>query len=366
MRPRALLFGCVGLFSAVAACSGAGATTARVDARGPATIAYVPGQVLGVAQDGASVAWLQRTSSGCGLRVRPFGDRRTRAVNYASTCAPNEHDLVLARGRAAWGGYDELQCGKTYAAVFAAAGSRRQLVQKIPGDCFGFGTSYRGLVSDGDSFYYALLETLKPFSAWRCGEGGACRWRVTGGRIVRIDGGRAVKLKGFPPTTMVAAAAGRVALVEPLRFASSNGTGGVNWPRAARNGKVEVRSLRTGTVVTSFRPQGIVRAVALSATRAVVVVEYLGSRTIESYDLRSGRRQRAVAVAQSTRRIATDGHFVAFVARGNILLLDLDTGRERFISSTRTFPTGLSIRGGRLVWAENGPSTARVLTASVA
>jgi hypothetical protein len=95
-----------------------------------------------------------------------------------------------------------------------------------------------------------------------------------------------------------------------------------------------------------------------------VIVEYLGSRTIESYDVRSGRRQRAVPVGQSARRLSTDGHLVAFVARGDVRLLDLDTGRDRMVRRARTFPTGLSIVGGRLVWAENGPSAARILTAS--
>jgi hypothetical protein len=330
----------------------------------PRTIALVSGQVLGLAQDVDSIVWLERSSLGCRFRSRLLAHGPIRSVEYSPSCLPMEHDLVLARGRAAWGGYEELRCGETYAAVYAAAGSRKRLVQKIPGDCLGFGTSFRGLVSDGSSFYYALLETLRPFSAWRCGEGGVCRWRLTGGRIVHIVGSRAVKLGGFPPATLVAASAGRIALVEPMRSASSNGTGGTNWPRAARNGKVEIRSLATSSVVSSFRPQGIVRAVALSATHAVVVVEYLGSRTVESYDIRSGRRLGVVPVPQSARRVSTDGHFVAFIARTDVRLINLENGRQRIVRRARTRPRGLSIRGGRLVWAENGPSTARILTAS--
>jgi hypothetical protein len=138
----------------------------------------------------------------------------------------------------------------------------------------------------------------------------------------------------------------------------------VPWPRAARNGRVEIRSLETGSVVRSFRPQGIVRAVALSETRAVVILEYLGSRTIESYDIASGRRLSVASVPQSARRLSTDGRHAAFIARTDVRVLDLESGRQRIVRRAQTFPSGLWIRSGRLVWAENGPSTARILAAS--
>src|SRR5206468_2920531 len=103
----------------------------------------------------------------------------------------------------------------------------------------------------------------------RCGDGGPCRWRLAGGRIVRIVGSRPVTVRGLPPAALLAGANGRLALVEPARRAASRGRAGTfDWPRAARDGTVQIRVTGTTALVTSFRPRGTVRAVALSATRA--------------------------------------------------------------------------------------------------
>lgn len=351
----------VTLIAAIAVCS----ASAR-EGLGPRTIAAFRGQVLGVAQDARSIAWLQASPDGCSLRIRSRSGGAIRSFRYAASCNPFEHELVLAGGRPAWGGNDEILCGKTYASVYTVAGARSTRVQKIPGDCLGFGASFRGLASDGGSIFYNVLQTLRPASAWQCGEGGACRWELAGGRIVRIDGSRAVALRGLPPTPFFAVGAGRIAVVEPLRKASSSG----GWPRAARNGRVEIRSLATGRVEASFRPQGIVRAIALSGSVALVAVELLGSRSIESYDARNGRRLRAYAVPQGPwRRIATDGRFVAFSLRRGIRVelraLDLRSGRDEIVATTRGNPIGPSIFDGTLVWGENGTRFARVVAARV-
>jgi hypothetical protein len=355
----------VALPLSVAATSGTSATSGRRDLSSPTTIAIGSGQVIGVAQDTGSIGWLEAGTSGCRLHIRPTGGGSDRVVRYARGCLPGEHDLALVDGRAAWGGYEEVRCSDTHAAVYEAVGSRARLVEEIPGDCLGYAESYAGLASDGRSFFYSVLVTSPKPSSSGCGEGGACRWRLSRGRIVRIAGSRHATVRGLPSAALLAAAGGHVALVEPARSASSKGRGAIDWPRAARDGKVEVRDTTTTRIVSSFHPRGTIRAVALSSTRAVVVVDTGSTLRIEWYDSETGTRLGAAPVPHSTaRRLSTDGHFVAFAAGKTVRVLDLETGAQRIVRRATSEPVGLSVRSGDLVWGENGGSTGRILTAA--
>lgn len=335
----------------------------------PSTVAVGAGSVAGVTQDSASVAWLETkaspTAASCRVRVRAFAGDATRAFPAGAGSCSEGGDLALAGGRAAWGGYVEVRCTEFTARVYATANARGRLVQEIAGDCLGYRTAFQGLTTDGNSFFYLLLETTEPDSGSRnCGEGGPCRWRLAGGRIVRITGSRPATVRGLPPAALLAGASGRVALVEPARRGSSDGRT-FDWPRAARNGKVEIRDTSTTRIVTSFRPQGTVPAVALSATRAAVLVEAPGGLRIEWYDSDSGQRLGAAAVPRSTaRRLSTDGRFVAFSAGKTVRVLDLETGAQRIVRHATEEPVGLSVLAGRLVWGENGGGTGRILTAA--
>jgi hypothetical protein len=329
---------------------------------GASTLVAFRGTVLGVAEDARSIAWLQWTPDGCFFRIRPRTAKAIRSVKYAAACNPFFHDLVLSGGRAVWGGDDEVICGKTYATVYAFTGSHPRVVQKLPRDCLGFGPSLRGIVSDGRSFYYNVFKTARPPSASQCGDlGGACRWQLAGGEIVRVDGLRPVPLRRLPPTVMFAVAGGRILLVQPLREFAGNGAGG--WPRAARNGLVEVRDLATGRVEASFRPQGIVRSVALTRSRALVLVEFDGARTVESYDVHTGRRVGSVRAPVSLRRLALDGNLVVMPLNEQVSVFDLATGRRWVVARTRFNTVGLSIRDGLVVWGENHNRFARILAA---
>ncbi len=361
MRLRHLLVGATGIAAVLlpfppASLGRSQGTPSRV-------IATVRGDVIAVTQAGGTVAWLEAGTSGCRLRVRSLAGGVARSVQYARGCLAGEHDLALAGARAAWGGYEEVRCSETYAAVYASGGSRTRLVEQIPGDCLGYGTSYQGLASDGTAFFYSLLVTRpKPVSS-RCGEGGSCRWRLAGGRIVGLAGSRPVTVHGLPAAALLAAAGGRIALVEPAQAGSSSGRGAFDWPRAARNGKVEIRDTRTTRIVSLFRPRGTVRAVALSASRAAVLVENQDRLRIEWYDSGSGALLGAAAVPRATApRLSTDGRFAAFAGARTVRVLDLETGSQRIVRHATSAPVGLSVRSGRLMWAENEGSTARVLT----
>jgi hypothetical protein len=325
---------------------------------GVSTLAAFRGSVMAVAQDAHTVAWLQWSPDGCRYRTLARGAKAIRSVKYATTCGPYFHDLVLAGGRAVWAGDDEVICGKGYATVNVIAGGRPRLVQKIPKNCLGFGLALRGLATDGRSFYYNVFQTLQPPAALDCStSGGPCRWQLGRGHIARVDGTRPVAIPGLPSTVTFAVAAGRVLTVQPLK-AVSGGPGG--WPRAARNGRVEIHDATTGRLEASFRPEGIVRSAALTRTRAVVLVDLLGLRRLETYDVRTGRRVKSMVAPQSLGRLLLDGNLVAYRLNKQVRVLDIATGRRWVVASTKYVTIGLSIRNGWVVWGENRNKYARI------
>jgi hypothetical protein len=347
----------VGLLAAVVT-----VPAAAQEGPGANTLVAFRGTVLGVALDAHSIAWLQWSPDGCFLRIRGRQSKAIRSVRYAATCNPYFKDLSFAGGRAVWGGDDEVICGKTYSQVYAYAGKRVRLLQKLPRDCLGFGPSLRGIASDGRSFYYNVFKTARPPAASQCGDlGGLCQWVVGGGQIFRVDGSRRVPLRGLPPTVMLAVSAGRVILVQPLKsFAGGSSAG---WPRPLRNGRVEVRNLATGRLESSFRPLGLVRSVALTPAKALVLVEYNGLRTVESYDVRTGRHLRSVRAPVSLRRLPAVGTLVAFPLNYQVSVFDVSTGKRWVVARTRFNTVGISLRDGLVVWGENHNNFARIVAA---
>jgi hypothetical protein len=258
----------------------------------------------------------------------------------------------LAGSQVAWGGYEDVRCSETFADVYALSGARAKLVQELNGDCFGSSLAYQGLVSDGSVLLYSVLDSSR--SGANCGNGGPCRFRLLSGRTVRIAGTRPAPVAGLPPAALLAASGGRIALVPPTRSYTWAGRGSLDWPRAAVNAPVQVRTTTTHAVVSSFTPHGTVRALALSATRAVVLLDTGQGLAIEWYDAGSGARLGHVSVPRSTaHELSTDGRTVAFAVGKSVRVLDLGTAAQHVLAQATGTPVGLSVVAGRIVWGEN-------------
>jgi hypothetical protein len=322
----------------------------------PTTVANFPGQVIGVTQSGGSVTWLAWSGSACRLAVRTAtGATRLTKVR---PCGALPHDLAVAGGSTAWGGYEDVRCSETEATVQTPSA----LVAEIPGDCRGFGTSYQGLATDGTSVFYAVLTTKNPPPGTRCGDGGPCRWTLLGGRIMRIAGDKAQPVTVLPGAALIAGAPGRLALVQPATAASSSGRS-FDWPRAATNGAVVVYDTGAHRPVTAFRPDGIVRAIALSPARAVVLVQQGKDFQIDWYDALTGVRRGSAPVPRAVAHmLATDGRVVAYAVGRSIRVLDLGKLASRIVGKAASPPVGLSIASGRLVWGENTAERGRVVS----
>jgi hypothetical protein len=326
-----------------------------VTAAPPATVAVFPGQVIGVAQSGGSVSWLAWRGSRCTLGVQAAAGKAH--LTNVRPCGALPHDLAVAGSSHAWGGYDDVRCSETEFSVQTPS----SVIADVPGDCRGFGTTYQGLATDGSSIFYALLTTSNPPPGTRCGDGGPCRWKLLGGRIMRIAGTKAQPVTVLPGAVLIAGAPGRLALVQPATRASSSGRS-FDWPRAATNGAVVIYDTKARRAVTSFRPDGIVRAIALSPARAAVLVQQGKDFQIDWYDAQTGTRRGSAPVPRSVAyMLATDGHVVAYAVGKSIRVLDLGQLASRTVGTAASPPVGLSIDSGRLVWGENTPTQGRVV-----
>jgi hypothetical protein len=334
----------------------AAATALAFTGGSPTTVATFPGQVLGVTQSGGSVTWLARSGSACRLAVH--AQPGATQLTNVRPCGALPHDLAAAGRSTAWGGYEDVRCSETEATVQTPS----SLVAEIPGDCRGFGTSYQGLATDGTSFFYAVLTTKNPPLDTRCGNGGPCKWKLVGGRIMRIVGARAQPVAVLPGAALIAGAPDRLALVQPAAAASSNGRT-FDWPRAATNGAVVIYDTRARRTVTSFRPDGIVRAIALSPARAVVLVQQGKDFQVDWYDARTGTHRGSAPMPRAVAHmLATDGRFVAYAVGKGIRVLDLGRLASRTVATAASPPVGLSIDSGRLVWGENTAQRGRVVS----
>jgi len=316
----------------------------------PQTLVRVKGQILGFSVDGRSLAWLESTSAGCRVRVRTLASGAVRTVSYPGCFLP--HDVAIAGQRVAVGGYDDVRCAETVASVYLAAGAHAKLVQEIPGDCLGGGTSYQALVSDGENLVYSLLTSTRSGSV--CDNGGPCNLALNGGRVLRIVGTKTVKLN-LPPAALISAALGRVAIVPPLRSYHWNGKVNLDWPRAAANARVEIRTTLTGVLVTSFAPHGTVRAIALCNGVAVVLVQNGGAMTVEWYDSTTGKRLGVISAPASTaHEVETDGRFAAFAAGKTVHVIDLKSSSQTVLARTGTAPVHLAVWSGQVYWTDGG------------
>ena len=101
----------------------------------------------------------------------------------------------------------------------------------------------------------------------------------------------------------------------------------------------------------------------LYSTSALALVEYNGLRTVESYDVRSGRHLRSVTAPVSLRRLPPNGTLVALPLNYQVSVFDVSTGKRWVVARTRFNTIGLSIRDGWVAWGENDNKFARIVVA---
>ena len=121
--------------------------------------------------------------------------------------------------------------------------------------------------------------------------------------------------------------------------------------------RVEVRNAATGAIETQFPIRGRVRALALSAATAAVLVEENGRRRIDRFDARTGRPRGSIPVVRSTTQIDVDGETLVYLSGSDIRVV---SPSRRLHVKTPVKPIGLSIERSRVAWAENVGGRGRI------
>ena len=130
----------------------------------------------------------------------------------------------------------------------------------------------------------------------------------------------------------------------------------------APSAAVQIQTASDGALLAAFSPAGTIRALALSGTRAVVLVEAAdGSKRVERYDAATGAFLGMTPVSSG---VAPDfdiaGEWIVYRTGRAIRLIDAVTGAKQLLVTAPVTPLGLSIESRRVAWAENRRGHGRV------
>lgn len=331
------------LFVAAVIAAGAvcgGAIAAPVTLAAPAR-----GRILALTQDGGRIAWI-------GYRERVY-------VKTLST----GRTAILGRAHSGGGAGGYPTGIRNY--LLALAGKRALWTFQDGGNCIET-SMYTATVGEGKPpAFVSIYLTFCSYEGWlptaSAGDGATlavtavgfersadCYSRVALGSTARIVGTSTLTVDGVPPAVQLAVSAGRVAVVP----ADSS----CEYKLApAPNGTVEIRDASGGAVLAAFAPVGTVQALALSGSRAVVLVKAAdGSKRVERYDAATGALLGATQVSRYAASVLDmGGGWIVYRTGRAIRLIDAVTGAKRLLATARAIPLGLSIESRRVAWAEN-------------
>jgi hypothetical protein len=313
--------------------------------------------------DDGRLAWVQSgPASACGLaegnavyRYSFATGRTTRLTtpwcNVTSTGYFGR--LVLAGKRAYWAQAQGGNTQRTWSLWTAAdPGRRTKLTQghiECASDCSclpSLGTDLGRTAGAGTTFLFSRHDlTASPTCTPASGEQGI----VTASWLTRVAAGPSgLQMADVPGSTgaaTLAYAAGRAAMV-PLEVGRS--------PHQSA-GRVEIRDVATGALMSQFTPVGTVKALALSQSDALVVVKDADGARIERRSIATGALEASWPVRSGIfPSLDVHGLRVVYRVGTEIRVLRMDTGGSRLLHRV-TAPTfftigDVQIEGNRVVW----------------
>jgi len=321
----------------------------------PVTLAApAQGRIISFAQDGRRIAWIGYRER---VHVKTIATGRSEVVGSARTqgggaggfpIGYRNHLLALAGRQALWTVQSGGNCVETFVQTATLGDGKPPAGVTDMTFCEVEGSVTTAVGGDAATL---ALTTVTFQNVGDCGS------RVALGATRRVVGSSSVAVPGSAPPVQLAVSAGRVAVVPAdLGICSA----AVLTP--APDGTVEIRAAIDGALLAAFSPAGTVRALALSGTRAVVLVEAPdGSKRVERYDAVTGALLGATPLS---RGVAPDldiaGEWIVYRTGRAIRLIDAVTGAKQLLFIAPVTPLGLSIESRRVAWAENRSGHGRV------
>jgi len=360
---RSLLAAAVAVAAAAFHSVGAGPRAETIYSHANTTIAAF-------AQDGALVAWFSTGRARCNTvhvisLANPLqttlplqGTARNVTCRWAVGSTPVT--LALAGGNVLWTLQERSPIPFDYLlGAGVGAGERKERrFQEIAHTNHGSGLWLGGTSGDGATLVYGVTAIDYVDEAGCLAGTGSCELEISGGGIYRMSGRQVPKLISGTDSggaVEVAASTGAVAYVPPA------GVSKQGRPIAGADLPIEVVDAQTGASISRVSPQGTPLAIAL-APHVLATLERtpLGLR-LAWYDRATGAPEGSVPVSGKTSPwlSSTDRTIVYHVGR-SIRAVDIETHNVRTLARAAAEPIGLSLEGGRLAWAENLKTAARI------
>jgi hypothetical protein len=239
-----------------------------------------------------------------------------------------------------------------YADVTTGTGNRdaRMLEEVVGGSGGGDGEYVQAVAGSGSTLVYSVL--AESYTDGCIYPGTPCEHSV-GGRVMRVVGRNARRIRGLPPSLDLAVGGGRIAVVAAAPTSPDWG--------AVPSGWIEVHDASTGALAARFQPAGKVLELAVSREVVALLVSSGGRRQIERRDAATGALLGTTPVFPSADDLSVSGRRVVFRTGRVLRLLDAATGTSRMLTARRVVPVDPSIEDRRVVWGENARGRGRVL-----
>ncbi|MGH3043294.1 MAG: hypothetical protein ACRDM2_01080 [Gaiellaceae bacterium] len=325
--------------------------------------------------DDSRLAWVQNaphpvcgSANAFSVHRHSFVTRRaTRLVNPRCVVTSTGYfgRLVLAGARVYWAQSQGGNSSRTWSVwTTSAPGQATKLIERAVGcgaacSCSppALGTDLGNTDGAGSTFLFTSRDMAPSPTCPPGGDEGI----VTSSRLTRVTAGPSGLVMGNVPGapgsvgSTIAYAAGRVALV-PLE----NGE-----PPSHDPGRVEIRDVATGALVSQFTPAAPVRAVALSQSVAAVLTKAGGSARIETYDVQTGALRDSWTPRNAIfPSLDLAGQRIVYRVGTEIRVLRIDTGGSRVLhraqGSSFFSISAPQIEGNRVVWYVRSQGHSRV------
>ena len=312
--------------------------------------------VQALAQDGSRIAWM---SGSCyTVRIRSLATRRTAVAGNAdaTTCYSVEPPLLALAGRRALWVVSEAGNNIYADVVTGTARSRNRPVEQVVGASGGSDGDYvTNVAGDGPTLVYGVISMS--FLDTCIDPGEPCEYFVTGGRVMRVVGSRAVRIPHLPPAVDVAVAGRRVAVLVAAHEATASGP--------VASGRIELHDAVTGALVRSIQLNRTPSDLALGSRALAVVEEAKGELpTVTRFSLATGAMTARVPLMRRPSDLSVSGRLVLFRVGRHIDVVEPTRNTFRTVALATSTPLGLSFEGRRIVWAENGRRRSRIVGAA--
>jgi hypothetical protein len=325
----------------------------------PTTIERTPAPVEALAQDGGMLGWLAGDGKKCNT-IHMSGGGNTYVLPQpptgGKTCTWDLSDgaeqLAIAGGATAalWTLHER---GSDFV-MTAEAGGKEIEVDRLHHASDGTGWWLGGTTGGGSTLAYSSIDVayIDPLG---CGSGGSCKKKVADGGIDLVDSGQQSALPGAGPALGIAFSDGRIAYI-PATTLAKNG-----FPASSPSIAIPVVESSSGATVSQAKAIGVPFAIGLSAHLLAVLSHGAHSMRLTWYDPASGQRLGGIAVpAQTAPMLGVSDQAIVYRFGRALRAVLPSNGHVRALGKTAAQYLGLSLDGGRLVWAENHRRSGRI------